>query len=251
MKYKKICKYCKKEFVTTKENAEFCCHKCNQTYHDDINREKRCKELLESGIEGIDYVIDLWNGLPTPRIYGKWMKKMHPGKTSDDYRNEFPGAPLCCSKDKENTSKNSGKFMKDEVYRKMFSEKIKGDKNPNSKKNTTEIERKRRSPYSKEFYKVRNLSEENRIKFIKSFRDNTITTTQLEYYLNKGYSHAESIQMLKERQRTNSLKNYIKKYGEELGPIKYKERNEKWSKLIEEKYARGEFSKMPKSLGLK
>jgi hypothetical protein len=35
----------------------------------------------------------------------------------------------------------------------MFSEKIKGEKNPNHKSNTTELERKSRSPFSKEFIK--------------------------------------------------------------------------------------------------
>lgn len=56
------------------------------------------------------------------------MKTMHPRKTTEDYKKEFPGAVLCYSKDKENTSKNSGKHIKTEKYRNMFSEKIKGEK---------------------------------------------------------------------------------------------------------------------------
>ena len=250
MEYKKTCKYCGKEFITHKEKAEFCCHECNQTYHDNINREKRMKALIENGIEGEDYVIDLWNGLPTPRIYGKWMSKMHPGKTTEDYKKDFPGAPLCCSKDKERTSKNSGKFMKEEKYRKMYSELLKGDKNPNSKKNTTEQERKERSPFSKEFYIKHNLSESDRQNFIKKATSNIISTTKLEYYLNKGYSRSEAITLLKDRQRTNCIETYIKKYGEELGPIKFNERNKNWSIKMEEKYSNGEYSKMPKHLGL-
>jgi len=35
----------------------------------------------------------------------------------------------------------------------------------------------------------------------------------LEYYLNQGYSEQDAKQKLHDRQTTNSLKKYIKKYG--------------------------------------
>lgn len=54
--------------------------------------------------------------------------------------------------------------MKTDKYKKMFSEKIKGDKNPMHKSNTTEQFRKEQSPFSEEFYKKRfpELSDEER-----------------------------------------------------------------------------------------
>lgn len=226
MEYKRFCKNCGKEFIAHKSNTICCCHKCIQEYTDNINRKKRCEELLNNGVEGVDYVIDLWNNLPTPRIYGKWMKVMHPGKTSEDYKKDFPGAPLCCSKDKENTSKNSGQFMKSEKYRKKYSEMFKGKNNPNHSSHTAEQQRKERSPFSKEFYVKRNLDEKDRTEFIKTVRKSVISNTNINYYLNKNYSQKESEKLLKERQTTNTIEHYIKKYGEELGPIKFKERNE-------------------------
>lgn len=250
MAYTKICKHCSKEYTTNSSKSVFCSSKCRQDYSNKLVKEKHMKELLEQGVEGVDYVIDLWNGLPTERIYGNWMKTMHPGKTTEDYKREFPGAALCCSKDKDNTSKNSGKHMKDEKYRNMFSEKFKGENNPNHKSKTTEEERKERSPFAKEFYEKRQLNEEDRQKFIKDVRSNVVSTTNIKYYLNKGYSKVEALKLLKDRQRTNTLSNYIKKYGEEIGPAKFKERNDKWTKDIEERYSNGEFSKMPKTLGL-
>jgi len=250
MKYTKICKYCGSEFVTNKPRAEFCTHKCNALYHDNINRLEKSKHLIETGIENIDYVIDKWNGLATPRIYGKWMKNLHPGKTTEDYKAEFPDAPLCCAKDKTATSKNSGQFMKTEKYRKLYSEYMSGDKNPNSKVNTTEEERRQRSPFSKDFYTLRNICDSARLDFIKNVRERVVCNTQLEYYINKGYSAVEAKEKLSKRQKTNTIENYIKKYGADLGPIKFNERNANWSVCMEKKYQNGDYSKMPKHLGI-
>lgn len=248
-KYTRICENCGKSFMSTKPNGRFCCRECNTQYNDNKGREERYKKYLETGTEGVDYIIDLWNGLPTPRIYGKWIKNMHPGKTIEDYKNEFPDAPIHCSKDKENVAKG-GKHIKSPEERKKLSIAVKGEKNPNHKSKTTEQQRKERSPFSKEFYNKRNLSENDRDQFNKKIAKVRSYNTTLEYYTNKGYSEIEARELLHNRQKTNTVQSYIKKYGEELGIIKFKERNKIWSINIESRYKTNEFSKMPKTFGL-
>jgi hypothetical protein len=51
--------------------------------------------------------------------------------------------------------------MKKEIYKKMFSEKIKGKNNPNHKSNTTIEQRIERSPFSKDFYKNKYNKKQN------------------------------------------------------------------------------------------
>lgn len=67
--------------------------------------------------------------------------------------------------------------------------------------------------------------------------------TCIEYYLNKGLSEEESKNALKKRQTTNTIENYIKKYGIELGTEKFLERNKNWSLNMEEKYHNGEYNR--------
>lgn len=67
----------------------------------------------------------------------------------------------------------------------------------------------------------------------------------IEFYLERGYSQDEAEEILKQRQATNKLETYIKKYGEELGYEKFMERNKRWSENIEKRYKDGEFSKCP------
>jgi negative regulator of genetic competence, sporulation and motility len=121
--------------------------------------------------------------------------------TTDEYNRLFPGAPIMALSDKKNTTKNSGKHMKEEKYRKMFSEKIKGEKNPNHKSNTTELEKKSRSPFSKDFANYKDIDnvEEHISKFIKEVIKDRIHPTTKEYYLSKGYSDEESQELLSER----------------------------------------------------
>lgn len=109
-----------------------------------------------------------------------------------------------------------------------------GENNPNHHSRTDEKTRKERSPFSKEFYEKRGLNENDRQKFLKSVKREY--TTQLSYYLNKGYSLEESYIKLKERQTTFSLKKCIEKYGEEIGTIKYTERQHKWLKSLQKNF---------------
>jgi len=80
-------------------------------------------------------------------------------------------------------------------------------------------------------------SESQRAKSLKSAektrgsKDHSIRS--VGYWIKKGYSEEDAKEEVRKVQATNTLENYQKKYGKELGAIKFKERNENWSELIE------------------
>jgi hypothetical protein len=166
------------------------------------------------------------------RIYGKHLKFAHNDMTTNEYKTLYPGAPIMALSDKTKTTINSGKHMKEERYKKMFSEKIKGDKNPNHISKTTEGERKSRSPFSKEFIKYKDVNniEEHISTFAKLAIKDRISDTTLQYYLDRGYNEEVAIVMLSNRQKTFTLEKCIQKYGEDKGYKKWLERQEKWLK---------------------
>ena len=106
------------------------------------------------------------------RIYGQHLKFKHENITTKEYKKMFPDAPIMATSDKKTTSKNSGKHMKNEVYKKMFSEMFSGEKNPNHRSKTTEDERKSRSPFSKKF--INWNSENERIEFISKINESKL-----------------------------------------------------------------------------
>jgi len=166
-------------------------------------------------------------GKQSTRIYGAHLKSH--GLTSKEYLNMYPGSPLYTESDNKKTTKNSGKHMKQEKYKKMFSEMFGGDNNPNSKSKTTEEERKQRSPFSKSFIKYKNENEA--LDFARKIQKNIPADkrpTKIEYYLNKGFSKEESEKMLSERQKTFTLEKCVEKYGEEKGKEVFQARQEKW-----------------------
>jgi len=169
-------------------------------------------------------------GFKSKRIYGKHLKSH--GITSDDYKKMYPGEPLYSENDNKNTTKNSGKHMKEAKYKKMFSDKIKGEKNPNHKSNTTLEKRQSCSPFSKKFIKYEDDKERN--EFIKNVCNNKSYQVRLDYWINKGYSNEEAELKLKERQTTFTLEKCIQKYGEELGIKIFTDRQEKWQKSLNE-----------------
>lgn len=164
------------------------------------------------------------------RIYGRHLKHSHNNMTTNEYKDLFPGAPIAALVDKNKTSISSGLHMKEEKYRTMFSDKIKGEKNPNHKSKTTELQRKSRSPFSKKFIKYEGVSDVEFVvsEFAKKAIENRIHPTSKEYYMNIGHSEEDSIKLLSKRQSTFSLDKCIEKHGEELGRKRWLERQEKW-----------------------
>ena len=51
------------------------------------------------------------------RIYGKHLKFKHNNMTTNEYKKKFPNAPIMALSDIKNTTKNSGKHMKQEKYK--------------------------------------------------------------------------------------------------------------------------------------
>jgi hypothetical protein len=190
-----------------------------------------------------DYIICQICGEKVSRIYGAHLKKH--GMTSQEYKDKYPGCPLMCEKDLKNTIKNSGKHMQTEKYKKIFSDKMKGEKNPNHKSKTTLEERKKRSPFCLEFHN----DEEELIEFRNNALANREFAVRLDYYLDRGYDLETSEKMLKERQSTFSLDICIDKYGEIEGTAKFKERTAKWQKsLLENGNLKCGYSKISQEL---
>ena len=85
------------------------------------------------------------------------------------------------------------------------------------------------SPLSKNFLYANTTDKKNIIeKISRSNKNNGNNDTTLIYWTNKGFSKEEAIQKIKERQATFTLQKCIVKYGEELGPIRWEERQRKW-----------------------
>jgi hypothetical protein len=215
----KECKYCKGEVKSKSNNAKFCSIECRNKNDFEENQKERL-----NGIEGYDYVIDQWNGYATPRIFGHWFKSMHPGRTIEEYRQEFPYAKLQCDK----INAKNGQFMKKEKYRKMMSEKMSGEGNPNHSSKTTKEQRQSKSPFSKKFSKYKN--EEDRKKFIESVDYGSIVkSSDLEWWIDRCNGDVKQAKELyKDRQTTFTLGKCIEKHGQNEGTKIYNDRQKKW-----------------------
>ncbi len=174
------------------------------------------------------------------RLYGNHFKYSHDGLTATEYRKMFPGAPITVPDDMKNTTKNGGKHMQTEKYKKMFSDMFSGEKNPNHKNNTTEQDRKERSPSCIEFYnkKYPDLTQKQRQnmldKHVKEKVKDRLLPSNVEYWINKGYSEEESKIKVSESQTTFSKEICIQKYGYEKGIEIFNNRTEKWRKSLNE-----------------
>jgi very-short-patch-repair endonuclease len=235
---KHVCKNCNKEYKTNFLRQRFCSKQCSNEFY----KNEKLNRTIE-GEENINFVICKICGYKAERIYGNHLKHIH-NITSDEYKKRFPGERVCSLIDHKNVNQHRGDHMKTEKYKKMFSEMFGGENNRNHKSNTTEQQRKERSPFSKEFYKKRNLTEEVRQEFLQNALKDRIFNTTVEYYIQKGYSVEEAKILLKDRQTTFSLEKCIKKYGEKEGLEKWKDRQEKWLT----NYKKTNFSKISQKL---
>ena len=250
----KKCERCGNDFLASSNYVHFCegCSvivKKERLQRSYKKREiKKHAEILKNGVEGVDYIIDLWSGLPTTRINDGHFHKRYPGKTIDDYIREFPNAPLVCEKTSNKLSEIMKSYMNRPEIKQKYSEAFKGDKNPNAKCNTTEEQRKAISPFSKSFKNYVGMTDEEKEKQIREYlqcdRDDR-STNQIKYWIKKGYSEEEAKQKISERQSTFTLEKCIAKYGEEEGRRRYTERQTKWSAKVEAMYQQGMFSKVP------
>lgn len=252
----KNCEKCGCEFLASSNYVHFC-DECRivadkerklRSYKKVMN--KKHSKMIENGIEGVDYIIDLWSGEPTKSINNKHFKSKYPGKTIDDYIREFPNAPLVCMKTSKKLSDSSKSYMNRPEIKQKYSEAFKGDKNPNAKCNTTDEQRKAISPFSKSFKNYVGMTDEEKEKQIREYlqcdRDDR-NDNQVKYWIKKGYSENEAKQKVSERQSTFTLEKCIAKYGEDEGTKRFVERQKNWSAKVEQQYQQGLFSKIPHS----
>lgn len=234
----KLCKYCKAEVKSKSNNAKFCSNECRDKNKFDENQI----ELLK-GINGYDYVIDQWNGYATTRIYGNWFKSMHPSRTIEEYKSEFPDSKLQCDRINE----KNGQFMKEAKYREAQRQRMIGNNNPNHSSKTTKEQRQAKSPFSKKFIKYK--GEEDRKKFIETVDYGSIKkSSDLEWWIEKCEGDIEKAKELyKERQSTFTLEKCIKKYGKEKGTEIFNNRQEKWLKS----FPKTNYSKISQDLFIK
>jgi hypothetical protein len=172
-------------------------------------------------------------GAVMKNIAGKHIQVKH-NITCEEYKKLYPGAPTQSNEYKKATSKNSGQHMKQEKYKKMFSDKFKGEKNPAHSSKTTMEERKSRSPFSKDFVGYKDvLDKESRVKeFAKNALKDRVSNNQVQYWIDRGYSEDESKVKVSERQKTFTLDKCIEKYGEEEGKKVYTDRQNKWQNSL-------------------
>ena len=172
-------------------------------------------------------------GAKLKRIAGKHLDNTHK-ILLEDYKIQFPNAPIQSKNYTLATTKNSGQHMKEQKYKDMFSEMFKGEKNPAHRSKTTEKERKSRSPFSKDFIGYVNI--EDKEKAAEEFKIDAIkdrlSTAQKEYWIKKGFTEEEAKQKVSERQKTFTLEKCIEKYGVEEGNLRHRDRQNKWQQSL-------------------
>lgn len=99
---------------------------------------------------------------------------------------------------------------------------------------------------AKEFISKKQKNNSNKLSELKKsnpehYKDKT--TTNIEYWLKKGLSYGDAKEQLKIRQSTFSLKKCIDKYGEEIGRVRFEERQNKWINTLKNKINYSEIQK--------
>ena len=126
--------------------------------------------------------------------------------SNDEFKTKYPSSPI-----------------HSDVYLTHLSEKITGENNPGYRHGG------KLSPWSD---KSEVHTEEQKREARRKADENRSHTTQIDYWLNKGYSEQEAKEKLSERQKTFSKKICIEKYGKEEGLKIWKERQAKWMKSM-------------------
>lgn len=230
-KVKSVCDVCGAEFMKSPfQKANYCSEKCrvyikNQKYRKKIIDNR--SEELSKGIEGYDYVTCKICGHITEQLNTSHLMNVH-GITLSEYREKYPDAKFVCQR--------------------LVDSCLKGENNPRHHTKISEQEIKENSPFCKEFYEKRGLTEQDRLDFISRAEADRNIDTRIEYYLKLGMTESEAKEALAERQRTFTLDKCIEKYGEEEGKRRWEERQQNWAEVMKVKYENGEYDKTPHNL---
>ncbi|WP_407308185.1 hypothetical protein [Acinetobacter sp.] len=110
-----------------------------------------------------------------------------------------------------------------------------------------EADRERNSlrPIRKEYWLARGKSEDEAVEQAKEAKDKNnrnggtkdskYAQRTIGYYIVRGHTQEEAEKLLAEAQATFSLEKLVKKYGEEEGKRRWKERQDKWQKTLNDK----------------
>jgi hypothetical protein len=138
--------------------------------------------------------------------------------------------------------KNKYGQFRSEKYLQLQSERIRGNKNPAYNHGG------KFSPLSNNFIHSDKVNKEEIIKKIStSNKTNGNNNTTITYWIKRGYDKEESLELIRERQRTFTLDKCIEKYGEDGGKIRWLERQEKWHNSCKKTKKNG-FSKISQEL---
>ena len=218
------CVVCGEPFQTLnrgKSTAKFCCDEHRKIYEREYTYKMRNRiheKEFENGVEGYDYVVCPICGEKHAQITMNHFSVRHGIQTKEELYKLYPNFQMTC--------------------RKMVEDNLIGENNPNHSSNTTEQQRKERSHYSLEFYKTKyncsdeeahQLREEWLDEVIRPFNKDWVQATSLEWYTRQGYTIEEAIQMRHDKYVANGREWYIKKFGEEEGNRRYRERMNQWN----------------------
>lgn len=240
----RTCKWCQAEITSTNPKKVFCNDKCKNDYGNNKRKELRknnkhycivCGSLIE-------------NYTPNQKFCSDKCHEKH----LIDVHNERFGDGDCCIceicgfkakslvshlKDKHTLSLNDYMIKYNKTLNECILQSVrdtygsKGDKNPAYQHGG------KLSPYSKNFIKYEDMSDEekeNKINNMYNHLSETLTDgtgrlpTQIEYWTKQGFTEEEAVEKISERQTTFSLDICIKKYGEIEGKQIWKERQDKW-----------------------
>lgn len=211
-----------------------------------------------TGKEGIDFCICPVCNMKTTGALKSHINTWHHIFDWNNFLENNPDYPVYCETTKNKTITTGEKhWTKKPESKEILSNRIKGKNNPNHKSNTTKQKRLESSPKSIEFYKKQypelTLNEQKQLlrEQIEKTKSNTPKESRSqnkEYWIKKGFSEKDAIQKVKERQAVGSLENFIKRHGEKEGRKRWKERQQKWSKKIEQQYKNGDFSRVPNTI---
>lgn len=220
--FKLICKVCGKEFEAKRHATKYCsddCLKINESIqkYKNIEGAITCKECGFMGNDLIKHINLKHNSVE------EYCKK-HNCKKED-----------LISKTAHENRKNAQLKLIEEGRGHQFTSENNPSKGEDCKNG-------RNSPYSMNFRGYDGLSdEEKQIKInqlcnncVNSKNENYNNPLTLEYYIKRGYTKIEAEEKLKERQTTFSLDKCIEKYGQEDGYKRWKERQDKWQKTLDE-----------------
>lgn len=215
------CLNCQKDISDKHYNAKFCCIECRKIY----NHNKKYDNIS-------DIPVCIICGLKGKSLTSH-INDVHNMKV-EEYLREY---------------KLETKDVFHSSYLKKLSEKNKGEKNPAYKHDG------KYSPFSKNFVKYKNLTDEEKEKKINklmikkgiSAKKNQNIPNQIGYWMKRGYTKDQSRIKVSERQSTFSKKKCIETYGEEKGLRIWKERQKKWQDTLKSK-PKEEIEKIRKSM---